>query len=61
MRDHASFGFTHRFDKHSELIFSYTHAFNNEIAGQNPLFTGSQTGFVEMDQNEVEIGWGYRF
>ena len=61
VRTHASLGMTYRMDKSSNISFAYTHAFNEEIDGQNPTFTGSQTGSVEMDQHELEVSWTWLF
>ena len=58
--DYISFGFTKGFGKRYELNFAYTHAFNKKVSGTNPD-TGPQTGFLEMDQNEVEISWSRKF
>ena len=58
--EHASLGLTHTIGNHA-ISVAYTHAFNNEIHGQNPPFTGEQSGFVEMSQNELEVSWSYRF
>lgn len=61
IEDHASLGLSYRFNQQSELSIAYTHAFKNKIKGQNIANTGSQTGNVEMDQNEFEIGLSYQF
>jgi long-chain fatty acid transport protein len=57
VRTHASLGATYRLDSSNNISFSFTHAFNERIDGQNPTFTGPQTGSVEMYQNELEISW----
>ncbi len=59
--DHFTAGLTYRFGGGHEINLAYMHAFYNAIEGQNQPNTGSQTGDVFMDQNEVEISWGYRF
>jgi len=59
--DHFTAGLTYRFGAGHEVNLAYMHAFNNEIPGQNQPNTGGQTGKVFMDQNEVEVSWGYRF
>ena len=61
VRTHASLGMTYRFDKSSAFSLAYTRAFNEKIDGQNPTFTGSQTGSVEMDQHELEVSWTWLF
>jgi long-chain fatty acid transport protein len=60
IRTHASIGFTYEINPKNSISASYTHAFNEKIKGQSPL-TGSQTGYVEMNQNELEISWGRTF
>ena len=57
VRTHASLGGTYQLDESNNISFAYTHAFNEKVAGQNPTFTGPQTGSVEMDQNELEVSW----
>lgn len=61
VRTHASLGMTYRVDKSSAISIAYTRAFNEEIDGQNPTFTGQQTGSVEMDQHELEVSWTWLF
>jgi len=58
---HASLGLSYRFDERNTLTLAYTRAFNNKISGRNQEFTGQQTGFVEMDQHELEISWAMHF
>lgn len=57
---HLTFGASYEWEGDSVNV-TFTHAFEEQIEGQNPAFTGSQTGFVEMEQNEVEISWSRRF
>ena len=61
VRTHASLGMTYRFDRSSTLSLAYTHAFDEKIKGQNPNFTGPQTGSVQMSQNELEVSWTWLF
>jgi long-chain fatty acid transport protein len=61
VRTHASLGMTYRMDKSNNLSLAYTRAFNEEIDGKNPTFTGQQTGSVEMDQHELEVSWTWLF
>jgi long-chain fatty acid transport protein len=61
VRTHASLGMTYRIDKSNNISLAYTRAFNEEIDGQNPTFTGSQTGSVRMDQHELEVSWTWLF
>ena len=61
VRTHASLGATYRVDESNNISFAYTRAFNEEIDGTNPTFTGPQTGSVEMDQHELEVSWTWLF
>jgi len=56
VKKHASLGATYELGKQSRINFSYTHAFRNTIQGTS-TFTGSQTGYVRMRQNMVQIGY----
>lgn len=58
--DHIAFGVTKSFGERDEINFAYTHAFNEKVSGTSPN-TGTQTGFLEMDQNEFEISWSRKF
>ncbi|MBF0369415.1 MAG: outer membrane protein transport protein [Magnetococcales bacterium] len=58
--EHLTFGFTARLSDDSQLNFAYMHAFEEEIHGTNPN-TPFQTGYLEMNQNEIEISWSKRF
>ena len=57
VRTHASLGMTYRIDTDSAISVAYTRAFEEKIRGQNPNFTGPQTGSVQMDQHELEVNW----
>jgi long-chain fatty acid transport protein len=61
VRTHASLGMTYRIDQSSAISVAYTHAFFEKIKGQNPNFTGPQTGSVQMDQDELEVSWTWLF
>jgi len=61
IRDHASLGLTYRFNPKNAISVAYTHAFKEKVEGQNTIFTGPQTGYVEMDQDGVEISWNHWF
>ncbi|MGB5776147.1 MAG: outer membrane protein transport protein [Sedimenticolaceae bacterium] len=61
VRTHASLGMTYRFDKSSAISLAYTRAFEEEIKGKNPSFTGPQTGSVQMNQHELEVAWSWLF
>jgi long-chain fatty acid transport protein len=60
IRDHVSLGSSYQHGKQSALNLAFTLALNEEVAGSSP-FTGSQTGSVEMEQWELEIGWSHFF
>jgi long-chain fatty acid transport protein len=60
IKNHYTFGFTHTLKNHHEINFSLTYAANEKVAGINSN-TGSQTGFIEMNQWEVELGWAMPF
>ncbi len=60
IKDHYTFGLTHRLKNDHEINLAVVRAANHEIHGQNPN-TGPQTGSIEMNQWEVELGWSMRF
>ncbi|MCP4043406.1 MAG: transporter, partial [Gammaproteobacteria bacterium] len=60
VRKHLTLGFTKKLDKHNEINVSFMHAFKEKVSGSNPN-VGSQTGSLEMEQNEIEISWGKVF
>lgn len=61
VRTHASLGMSYRLDRSSVLSVAYTRALYEEIGGQNPNFTGPQTGSAQMDQHELEVSWAWLF
>ena len=61
VRTHASLGMSYRLEGGSIVSAAYTRAFEEKIKGQNPNFTGSQTGSVQMDQHELELSWAWFF
>lgn len=61
IRTHASLGMSYRLKGGGTVSLAYTRAFNEEISGQNPNFTGLQTGSVFMDQHELEVSWAWQF
>lgn len=61
VRRHASLGMTYRVAEGNTLALAYTRAFEEKIGGQNPNFTGPQTGSVRMDQHELEVSWAWVF
>ncbi|MBF0146751.1 MAG: outer membrane protein transport protein [Magnetococcales bacterium] len=58
--EHLTFGFTRKIDQDSSISFAFSHAFNKKVSGTNPN-TPFQTGYLEMDQNELEISWSQMF
>ena len=60
IEDHLTLGFSWNISKDSELSFAYMHGFENSVTGVNPFNTTQQVT-IEMDQNEVEVSWGWKF
>lgn len=60
IKNHASIGATYNLTKDSSIVASFTHAFENKIHGTSS-FTGPQTGYVEMYQNDFQIGYSRHF
>ncbi|MBE9561531.1 MAG: outer membrane protein transport protein [Proteobacteria bacterium] len=60
IRTHYTFGFSVPLSGQNEFNVGVTYAPNEKIHGMNRN-TGPQTGFVEMDQLEITIGWGVKF
>jgi long-chain fatty acid transport protein len=51
---HYTVGMSYRLSDRSEISGSFMHAPRQRVGGTNPN-TGPQTGFIQMDQNELEI------
>jgi long-chain fatty acid transport protein len=60
IEDHLTFGFTYGISAASELSFSFMHALENSVTGKNPL-NPSQEVTLQMQQNEAEISWAWKF
>ena len=60
IEDHLTLGFTYGVSKDSELTVQYMHGFENSVTGANPLNPGQEVT-IEMDQNELEVSWGWKF
>jgi long-chain fatty acid transport protein len=58
IEQHATFGFTYTFANASELDFSLTYAFEEDVTGPNPLADPS-TQDVTLTMNQWEAGLGY--
>ncbi|MBF0177274.1 MAG: outer membrane protein transport protein [Magnetococcales bacterium] len=60
VRTHLTAGFSQKFADKGTFNLSLMHALNERVAGTNPN-TGPQTGYLEMNQNEVEVSWTWGF
>jgi long-chain fatty acid transport protein len=60
VRQHYTFGFTTPLSENVEFTMAFMYAPKEEVHGSN-INTGPQTGFVEMEQLEIEMSWGIRF
>ncbi|NGZ05211.1 MAG: transporter [Magnetococcales bacterium] len=58
--DHATVGVTYKLNDRDGINLSGMHAFNKKLHGTNPN-TPNQTGYLEMNQNELEISWSRKF
>ncbi|MDJ0805488.1 MAG: outer membrane protein transport protein [Gammaproteobacteria bacterium] len=61
IRDHISLGSTYSYSDSNRVSMSLTHALEEKVEGSNPVFTGSQTGSVQMEQWEIELSWTHLF
>jgi len=61
IRDHISFGSTYSYSDDNQVNMSLTYAMDEKVEGSNQVFTGSQTGSVQMEQWEFELSWAHRF
>jgi len=60
IKEHYTFGFGKQLDKKSEINVAFMYAPNEKVHGLNPN-TGPQTGLVEIEEWEIEVGWATRF
>lgn len=60
VKDHYTFGFTHRLKNNHDINLAVVRAANHKIHGRNPN-TGPQSGHIEMSQWEIELGWSMSF
>jgi long-chain fatty acid transport protein len=60
VRKHYTVGLTTPLVEQVEFTMAFTYAPNEKISGSN-INTGPQTGFIEMQQFEIEFSWGIRF
>ncbi|MBK1702723.1 OmpP1/FadL family transporter [Thiococcus pfennigii] len=61
IRWHFTLGATYRHSAKDEFNFSFAYMPEEELEGQNPRITGSQTGSVFMEQRDIELSWTHRF
>jgi long-chain fatty acid transport protein len=59
VEDHVSLGATWKFANSSELSFSYTHAFENEIKGSNSIPVAFGGGDVNLKMYQDSLGVAY--
>lgn len=57
---HYTLGLGRKLSDKSELNLAFMYAPNHKVDGTN-INTGPQTGHLEMDQWELELGWAMRF
>jgi len=60
IRTHYTFGFSTPITEAVELNLAFMYAPNEKLYGTN-VNTGSQTGFIEMEQYEIVLSWGVKF
>jgi len=58
---HIGFGGTWHIDEQWSLTGSYAHAFSHSISGANPAMNANQTTKLRMDQDELAIGFSFKF
>jgi long-chain fatty acid transport protein len=62
---HATLGFTYTKDKHSQWTVTYMHAFYNDVdfdyKGTDGFSGFSYGAKNEMEQNAIEVSYGYTF
>jgi len=59
VQDHATLGATWRFANNNELSFSYTHAFENEVKGDNAIPAAFGGGDVNLKMYQNSLGIAY--
>ncbi len=60
IEDHVTFGFTRAMGNNNELNFAFMHALSNSVTGPS-TFDPTQTIELEMDQNELELSYTWKF
>lgn len=61
VKTHLGGGFTYRFDDAWSITGSYLHAFSEKVAGSNTALNPDQRTELRMDQDELSLGFSYRF
>ncbi len=61
VRTHAGAGFTYRFNETWSVTGSYLHAFSESLTGTNPAMAPNDSTKLQMDQDEVSLGFSYKF
>lgn len=59
VKDHVALGMTYRLSDRWSVTGSYAHAFSESLIGRNQNFT--QDVKLEMSQDEIAVGFSYRF
>jgi long-chain fatty acid transport protein len=60
VQDHWTFGLTKALDRQNDINVSFMYAPEEKVRGTNPN-TGPQTGFLRMDQWDLEVSWVKHF
>ncbi len=60
IEEHWTLGFSKSVNRNNEINFSFLYAPEERVSGSNPN-TGSQTGFLELEQYEFELSWAHSF
>lgn len=61
VRTHVGAGFTYKFNPAWAVTGSYQHAFSESLTGTNPRMAPNDSTTIGMDQDEVSLGFSYRF
>lgn len=61
VKTHVGAGFTYKVNPAWSITGSYLHAFSEKLTGSNTALNPDQTTELQMDQDEVSLGFSYRF
>lgn len=61
IKTHAGAGFTYKFNPAWSVTGSYLHAFSETLTGTNTALNANDQTELQMDQDEVSLGFSYRF